>query len=310
MRAERMKFTANAMCVTPFDENGQVDYDAFATLIDRIARQGLGLFIGGSSPGQGYTLSTTETERLLQTAVHAAAGRVRVMASGVEPRTAQQLVDFGDVVRASGVDGMQVYSLDIGHGGLPSPAEIHRYFSFILSNIRMPAVISTHENMRYLIPQDVLKALVDEHTCVVGLNVNTRNIEYLRGAIGVAAECSHEVEVHVGSAQTSLTALAMGANGFLSAEANLAPELCAALISAWDARDVTRLSEAYRRLTSLTPIMGYGTATRGLKAAMRILGLPGSHLRPPLLPVTPEEYAAIAKCLEVAGLTITGSSHS
>ena len=38
MTAERRKLTANAMCVTPFDENGEVDYDAFAALIDRIAR--------------------------------------------------------------------------------------------------------------------------------------------------------------------------------------------------------------------------------------------------------------------------------
>ena len=305
-----MKLSVNAMCVTPFGENGDVDDRAFAELVDRIASHGLGLFVGGSSPGQGYTLTPSESTRLLDTAAEAAAGRVRVMASGFEPRTAQQLIDFAHVVRTSRAHGVQVYSLDIGHGGRPGPSEIQQYFSSILSSIRMPAVISTHENMGYLIPLDVLQALVDEHECVVGLNINTKNIKYLRGAIDVASKCSRNVEVHVGSAESSLAALALGANGFLSAEANLAPEICASVIDAWETGDIARLSEAYRRMTSLTPIMEYGTATRGVKAAMQMLGLSGFHLRPPLLPLKAEELSAIANCLSSAGLITPPSSTS
>jgi dihydrodipicolinate synthase/N-acetylneuraminate lyase len=303
-----IKLYANAMCVTPFDDEGRVDYGAFESLVDRIAAQGLGIFAGGSSPGQGYTLSPSEAGTLLETAVRVAAGRVRVMASGFEPRTAESLIGFADVVRASGADGMQVYSLDIGHGGRPSDDEIYAYFSAILSKIKMPAVISTHENMRYLIPHPILNRLFDENDCVVGLNANTRNLVYLREAVRSARRCSRDVEVHVGAAETSLVALAIGANGFLSAEANLAPELCKAVIDAWKSGDTASLSAAYIRLTSISPIMEFGTATRGLKAAMRLLGLPGSGLRPPLLPLSAVEREAVGKCLESAGLQVSRAS--
>lgn len=301
-----MKLYANAMCVTPFTDAGEVDYGAFATLIDRIASLGLGIFVGGSSPGQGYTLAPAEAEKLLKTAVDAAAGRVRVMASGFEPRTAQGLIDFSQIVRASGADGMQVYSLDIGHGGRPCEAEIHAYFSTVLSKIKLPAVISTHENMRYLVPHATLKRLFDENENIVGLNANTNNPEYLRGAINIARQSARPIEVHVGSTEGSIMALAMGANGFLSAEANLAPELCKAVTDAWASSDIDGLSKAYRRLTALSPIMEFGTATRGLKAAMRLLGLPGSGLRPPLLPLTAAEQETVRGYLATAGLT-TGS---
>lgn len=302
-----MKLYANAMCVTPFDARGAVDYEAFATLIDRIAVQGLGVFVGGSSPGQGYTLSAEETEKLLKTAVSVAAGRVRVMASGFEPRTAQQLIDFSKIVRASGADGMQVYSLDIGHGGRPCEAEIHAYFSAILSEIDMQAVISTHENMRYLVPHTVLKRLFDENECVVGLNANTANLTYLREAVRTARECARPIEVHVGSTDASINALAVGANGFLSAEANLAPELVKAVLDAWGKSDIGGLCSAYRRLTAISPIMEFGTATRGLKAAMSILGLPGSGLRAPLLPLNPAEQQTVRACLVAAGLIASGN---
>lgn len=297
-----MKLYANAMCVTPFKDNGEIDYDAFVTLIDRIAAHGLGIFVGGSSPGQGYTLAPAEAEKLLKTAVSAAAGRVRVMASGFEPRTAQGLIDFAGTVRAAGADGMQVYSLDIGHGGRPCEAEIYAYFSTILSKIKLPAVISTHENMRYLVPHATLKRLFDENENVVGLNANTTNPEYLRGAIGAARQCARPVEVHVGSTEGSIMALAMGANGFLSAEANLAPELCKAVTDAWAASDIQALSKAFVRLTALSPIMEFGTATRGLKTAMRLLGLPGSGLRAPLLPLTGSEQDTVRGFLANAGL--------
>ena len=181
-----MKIYANAMCVTPFDDEGQVDYDAFKKLIGRIAEAGLGVFVAGSSPGQGYTLSTRESEQLLKTAVAAAAGRVRVMASGFEPRTADELIAFAELVRASGANGMQVYSLDIGHGGRPNETEIHAYFSAILSKVRMPAVISTHENMGYLIPPALLRQLLDENDCVVGL-LNAQHPQSCLSARG--AEC-------------------------------------------------------------------------------------------------------------------------
>jgi len=294
------------MCVTPFTEKGEIDYDAFAKMVDRIAAHGLGIFAGGSSPGQGYTLAPAEAEKLLKTAVSAAAGRVRVMASGFEPRTAQGLIDFADVVRASGANGMQVYSLDIGHGGRPCEAEMYAYFSAILSKIDMPAVISTHENMRYLVPHGTLKRLFEENECVVGLHANTVNLEYLRGAIKTAKQCSRPIEVHVGSTEGSLMALALGANGFLSAEANIAPELCKELLDAWTSGDTEALSDAYRRLTAICPIMEYGTATRGLKTAMRLLGLPGSTLRAPLLPLTAAEQEVVRGHLVTAGLLKAG----
>ena len=71
---ERLLTLAPVMRV-PADSTGAVDLESWRTLVDRIAEQGLGLFIGGSSPGQGYTLTPEESHTLLQTAVEVAASR-------------------------------------------------------------------------------------------------------------------------------------------------------------------------------------------------------------------------------------------
>ena len=98
--------TPSAYCctITPFDEAGRLDEDAWRLLVDRLGVGGLGAFVGTSSPGEGFALSLAETERLYGVAKEAMAGRQPVRAMGVEPR---------EVGRVRGVGGIMRFSLRI-----------------------------------------------------------------------------------------------------------------------------------------------------------------------------------------------------
>ena len=283
--------------ITPFARDGSLDEVAARAHFRRMADAGIGVYAGGSSPGEQYALTPDEVERLLRAAVAECKGRVPVRAMGVEPRHARAMREFGALAARCGVDALQIYSLDVGHGSQPAPEELEHYFRSVLENAGLPCVLSSHFLGGYVLPESLIERLIDDYRHVIGLNVSTNDIAYLSRVIERVAG---RVEVHVGGPLHALSALGMGGNGFLSAEANVAPRLARAVIDAWDRSDLPGAAAAYARLMALytTRPLGPGATVRWLKAALEQLGLPGGALREPNLPLHADERERIARRLE------------
>ena len=267
--------------ITPFAAGGELDEDGLRRHLRRMADAGVGVYLAGSGSGEGYTLGAAETARVLALGVEELHGRVPVRAMGVEPRTAAEMVRLARRAEAAGVDALQLYSLDQGHGNRPSSAELDRYCRTVLEETSLPVVLSTHESVGSLLPVDLVGALVRETDRVIGVNCSTTDTTYLLRLIEAV---DGRADVHVGGPMHALTCLAMGGQGFVSSDANLAPRLCVAVIENWRAGDLAALAAAYRtllRLYTATRELGGVTAT---KAALDLLGLAGGPPRPPRLP--------------------------
>ena len=83
---------------------------------------------------------------------------------GVEPRTAGEMVRLARLVEEIGVEAMQIYSLDQGHGNRPRDDEMERYYSDILEATTVACVLSTHQSVGYFIPAELIGRLVDATT--------------------------------------------------------------------------------------------------------------------------------------------------
>jgi 4-hydroxy-tetrahydrodipicolinate synthase len=295
--------------ITPFDAGLRLDVDALRVLIDRLAAGGVGAFVGTSSPGEGFSLSLEETERLYHEAKDAMAGRQEVRAMGVEPHSADEAYTLIEVAESVGLDAMQLYCLDLGHGNQPLEAELERFFRTNLERMTIPAVLSTHFMLGYVIPINVLEKLLDDYPHIIGINCTTPNLAYLKHVLDVAAG---RVDVHVGGPQHALTALALGAQGFLCTEAIIAPKLCGSLVRQWAAGEYPSAFETYSRILRISAVNKWPNGSlRFTKAAMQALGLPGWHIRPPYLPLDDEARQYIKgeldqlDFLSAEGLTLT-----
>src|SRR5918999_31463 len=98
--------------LTPFTADEALDEDTLRVHLRRLRATGIGVYLGGSGSGEGYTLTADERQRVLEIGVEELGGRVPVRAMGVEPRSAHEMVELGGVAAAAGVDALQVYSLD------------------------------------------------------------------------------------------------------------------------------------------------------------------------------------------------------
>ncbi len=293
MRTARRASTY-VISLTPFDADGQLDEQAFRGHLRRMAASGIGVYVGGGGSGEGFALSLQEVRRVLQIAKEELQGKVPVRALGREPRTAQDLLEYAQIVKEVGLDAFQIYSVDPGHANIPSEREIEAYWNDVLSEVSLPSVISLHQGVHYLAPLHVVKRLVDRFDQVIGINCSS-GFNYLVELIDLVGK---KVEIHVSSATNALSALALGATGWLSSDANLAPRLCVSTTDFHNAGEFAKRDEAFARVMRLQVATSRYPNISFTKAALGLLGLPGGYPRRPRLPVPDEELPKIAQVLE------------
>jgi 4-hydroxy-tetrahydrodipicolinate synthase len=290
--------SAFVISITPFGTDGSFDEDGIRSHLRRMANAGIGVYLGGGGSGEGYALSDQEARRLLEIGVDEVRGQVPVRSMGKEPRTAREMVEFVAMAKDAGVDATQIYSLDQGHGHRPTRDEIQTYFEDVLSAIDLPAIISTHQSVGYQVPVEMLADFV-EYYDVIGINCSHQDMSYLARIVdAVGAKAS----VHVGGPHHALTAWSLGATGYLSSEANFAPELCMSVVEAYRTGDAGALATSFGKLLRISAAFYGAGGIRATKAALTRLGLAGGSPRKPQLPVsdqTVDELIALAQFLDV-----------
>jgi 4-hydroxy-tetrahydrodipicolinate synthase len=294
-----MRISVFVISITPFAADGSLDEPALRAHLDRMADAGVGVYLGGGGSGEGFTFDDDEARRVLEIGVDQIAGRVPVRAMGIEPRTAQQMIDHIGVAVGAGVDAAQIYSLDPGHGHRPTPAEIEAYLREVLESTSLPCVVSSHQSVGYAISPRLLATLADEHDHLIGVNCSHGDVGRL---VALSDAVGGRLEIHVGGPLQALSCLALGGQGYLTSEANLAPRLCASVTESFAAGDMAATFAAFAGVVRLSGVLYGRGGIRATKAVLDRLGLPGGSVRRPQLPVADAVVDEVVAHLQAAGI--------
>jgi 4-hydroxy-tetrahydrodipicolinate synthase len=297
-RAERSA-SVFVISITPFGPDGEFDETAIRGHLRRLAAGGVGVYVGGGGSGEGYAMSDAESQRLVEIAVDELHGKVPVRAMGKEPRLASEMVEYVRMATAAGIDACQIYSLDQGHGHRPTMPELEAYFVEILDSIEVPCVISTHQSVGYQVPVSMLARLIERFPHVIGVNSSHQDMAYLRQIIDAVGD---EVTVHVGGPLQGLTNLALGGDGYLASEANLAPRTCTRVVEAYEAGDTATMMSAFGTVVRLFEVLYGNGGIRASKAVLSSFGLPGGRPRPPQLPISDDALARVRSAVDRLGI--------
>src|SRR5688572_27781552 len=107
-----------AMSVTPFEADGSLAEEGLRLHLRRLVASGCG--------------------------VEECKGRAPVCANPPEQRTAKAMIDVAREAATAGVDRVQVYQVDGGHGMRPTPGELDRYIRTVLDAVDHPTALSCH----------------------------------------------------------------------------------------------------------------------------------------------------------------------
>ncbi|WP_435096994.1 dihydrodipicolinate synthase family protein [Halarchaeum sp. P4] len=287
--------------VTPFDEAGDVDFDALDAIIDSVLEAGLDGVVPCGTTGEFASMTRAENHAVLErvlarvdddTTVVAGAGATSVADTVDSLEFAADVgADAGLIVvpyfhTANAPDGNARFLRRVADA---SPIPLYLY--------NIPACTGNE------IPVDTVVELAD-HEDVVGLKDSSGDFGYFTDVLAAAPD---DFEVYQGVDGQLVPAGLMGATGGINALSNAIPEVYAAVRNALDAGDDERARELQQE--GIKPLFahcaeyGFAPAT---KAALRARGrLPTDTVRPPLVELDADARADVADAVDAA-LSLVG----
>jgi 4-hydroxy-tetrahydrodipicolinate synthase len=278
---------------TPFDETGAIDLKAFARLCERQIGAGVPAIVVSETAGEASTLTPTEQETIIRTAVEVASGRVRVIA-GAGSNSTSQAIELTRRAAAAGADA--VLSM-VPYYNKPMQAGIHAHFHAIAVSAGLPVIL--HD-----IPSRTVRELADdtlvrlaESRQIIGLRDGTGDVS--RPAL-LRSRLPAGFRLLSGDDATALAYIAMGGDGCISTVSNIAPDLCRVIYS--NCRQGRLQSARYlqHRLEPLIASLGK-EGPAALKYALCLLGFTPPHTRLPIVELNDAAKADVADAIAQLG---------
>jgi 4-hydroxy-tetrahydrodipicolinate synthase len=279
--------------VTPFTSSGELDLDSAAKLAHQLVEQGCdGLVLNGTT-GESPTTTDAEKADLVRAVVQAVGDRAHVVAGAGTYDTAHSIALARQAAQA-GAHGLLVVT---PYYSRPPQAGLLAHFTAVADATDLPVMLYDIPP-RSVVPiaLDTLYRLAD-HPRIVA-------VKDAKGDLGAGAEIIARTGLayYSGDDVLNLPWLAVGAVGFVSVIGHVMADRLRAMITAFDAGDVTTARHIHAG--SLGAIRAFGTVggVSFSKAALRLVGLNVGEPRLPQVAADPEQVAVITAALVAAGV--------
>lgn len=281
--------------VTPMREDGSIDYETLARLIDFHVREGSKALVIAGTSGEASTLTFAEHCELIAFAVRAADGRLPVIGGTGSNNTAEAI----ELTEAAARAGVAACLLVAPYYIKPTQEGLYRHHRRVAEAVDIPQILYNVPGRTAVDLHDdtvVRLAAVDN---IIGLKDATGDIPRLRSLL---PRLPAEFPVYSGDDATTRAALLAGARGAISVTANVAPAAMAAMCEAAMAGDAQRAAELDAPLAGLHRTLFLETNPIPVKWAVHRRGLIGETLRLPLTPLSETCRAPLEQAMRSAGV--------
>jgi len=274
--------TMYCMVGTPFTDDGKVDEAAYRLVLRRMVEANNGVYLGSGGAGEGHVLTPKELQRLYEIGVQECKGKVPTAANPREPRSAAAIIEVANLAIKAGVELVQIYPLDGGHGMRPSLQEQESYYRSCFEALKgHPLTISIHAAVGYMAPASLIIKMVNEYKDIQEITFMGPTLAYYQEVMDAV---NRKVGSNVGMNQP-IQGLLLGATGVMEAESNIAPRTCRRLIDRLLKKDLDGVHETWRDIVRMQAIFSKWSPStaRYVKMGWKVLGLPGGngYLREP-----------------------------
>lgn len=282
--------------ITPF-RNGQVDYDAYASMVDFQIREGShGILVNGTT-SEPASLTVEERNRIVDIAITAAAGRVPVVAATGSQSLAETEALTDHAARA-GADALLIVTPY--YSKPPQRGLIEYYLHLGKRHDRPWMVYHIPGRTAVSVTLDTFKELKDQSPNFVGM-------KHAVNDLGFVTECmttfGADFRIFVGLEELSFPMMAIGACGLMNAVGNLRPDVLVRLCEAVWNSDISGARAIHERLLEINQAVFFDTNPIPIKYMMKRLAIiPENEHRLPMAPATTELERRLDEVLERAGL--------
>ncbi len=276
--------------VTPFREDGQVDYERFAERIAFQISAGVAGIVPCGTTGESPTLSHEEHEEVVRFAIREAAGRVQIIA-GTGSNSTAEAMRLTRAAAEAGADGALVIT---PYYNKPTQEGLYRHFALLAREGGLPMVLYNVPGRTgvNLLPETVLRLAELDH--VVGIKEASGNLDQATQILAARPE----FVVLSGDDSLTLPILAIGGRGVISVLSNLVPEALRRMVDAATGGDLESARAVHLRLFGLARALFLETNPIPIKAALKMKGWDSGVLRLPLSPMSEANEARLRQAVE------------
>ncbi|UCC72617.1 MAG: 4-hydroxy-tetrahydrodipicolinate synthase [Gemmatimonadota bacterium] len=294
MELSRFRGTGVAL-VTPFKEDGSVDYELLARHVESQIDGGVEFLVPCGTTGEGATMTSEEQGRVIARTVEVAGGRVAVMA-GAGTNDTRDAVGLARGAAKAGADAILSVS---PYYNKPTPAGLLAHYRALAEAAELPIfVYNVPGRTASNVTAETLLRLAEIEN-VVGVKEASGNVEQVMTVIR-----SRPTDFLVLSGDDALTLpiVAAGGDGVISVAANEAPRLMSDMVRAALAGDFETARDFHYRLLPLMQANFVETNPIPVKTALELMGRMPANFRLPLVSLSPEHTTTLRTALEQAGV--------
>ncbi len=274
---------------TPFDEKGNLDFDALERILQRQIEAGVDGIVLNGCTGESPLLSDDETREVIYRTVSAVDGRLSVVV-GTGRNTTAETVSLSLLAQELGADAVMVITPSQVK---PTQAGLRLHYLEVAEALDIPLLI-------YHIPGRTAARLASDTVAELARHPNIAAVKEASGSVeqvqDVLARC--DITVLSGDDSLTLAMMALGAKGVVSVASNVAPRAVKQMVDFALQGDFENARRLNYILLPLFRALFAETNPIPLKAALELMGVAGGAVRPPLTRASAETVAELRVVLE------------
>ncbi|SES25110.1 4-hydroxy-tetrahydrodipicolinate synthase [Salipaludibacillus aurantiacus] len=268
--------------VTPFDQDGNVDFQATKELINHLLENGSDGIVVAGTTGETPTLSIQEKAELYRFAVETADGRAPVLA-GTGTNSTRAAIELTRLATQAGVDGVM---LATPYYNKPNQEGMYQHFKAIADSTHLPVMLYNvpGRSVVNLLPETVVR--LSEISNIVSIKEASGDLDAMSEIIQNTPE---DFTLYSGDDSLTLPILSIGGNGVVSVASHIIGNEMKAMVTAHQNGQPQYAASLHRELVPVMNAMFSAPSPAPVKAALEMSGVKVGSVRLPMVPLTPDE---------------------
>lgn len=266
--------------MTPFQADGQVDYDALGKLINYLIDGGLEYLVSLGTTGESATLNNEERKKVWAFTAKAVNGRIGLVA-GIGGNNTLEVVEQIKRFDITGYDAILSAS---PHYNKPTQEGIYQHYKAIAENSPLPIILyNVPSRTGSNINADTVVRLAHDFKNIIGIKEASGNFDQINQIMRDKPESFLMIS---GDDPVTLPMMALGGVGVISVTGNALPRQTSDMVRLCLAGDFKAAQKIHSKLIDFTRLMFVEGSPAGVKTALKCLNICGDTLRLPLVQVS------------------------
>ena len=289
-------FTGNCVAIaTPFDANGNINYDAFGRLIDNQIEGGVDAICVCGTTGESATMSIREHIAVVEYCVKRVNHRVKVIA-GAGSNDTSAAVYLSLHAQDSGADALLHVT---PYYNKCSQAGLVKHYEYIADRTELPIIL-------YNVPSRTGVSFTAESYQILSQNPKINGVKEASGNFSLLAHtrhlCGDDFYVWSGNDDQVVPMMSLGAKGVISVASNIIPGVMREMTHLCLDNDFQAASKLQIEYMDLIDALFCDVNPIPVKEALNLMGMEAGPVRLPLCELSEKNHERLRAAMAAKGL--------